>query len=98
MRAEPSAADLAPRVEKAIASMDDRGAWVSPGLLDGPGQLLRVIPANDMIVYYNGKVFPLTRSDDLRVYTGKKLPAAKMVSSGAFTTNMGLFARYLQAK
>jgi len=93
---EPTPAELAPQVNKAMASLDSRGAWVQPGLTD-ERQFLRVIPATDMCIYLNGKIFPLTKADDFRVFQGKAPPPASNVSAGAFTHNMGVLTAYLRA-
>ena len=97
VRQEPTTAELAPEVRKAIAALDKRGAWVVPGLSDH-NQFLRVIPAGEMCIYINGQVFPLTKRDDFRIFRGKAPPPAVVVSSGTFVHNMQLMGEYLRAR
>ena len=96
-RTEPTTAELALKVRETIAALDERGAWVQPGLLD-QDQFLKVIPAGEMCIYLNGQVIPLTKADDFRVFRGRTPPARTQVSSGTFAYNMRLLGDYLRAR
>ncbi|HUW19302.1 MAG TPA: pectate lyase [Sedimentisphaerales bacterium] len=96
-RPEPSAADLAEKVRAAISSLDDRGAWVQPGNIGGPGLLISVRPAKDLRVLMEGKVLTLKEDESLEVYDGTSLPSRGVIHSGTFAANLKLLANYIKA-
>ncbi|MHC4755993.1 MAG: hypothetical protein ACYTBP_12720 [Planctomycetota bacterium] len=98
-RPPSSAAELCGKVRTVISSLDDRGAWVQEGIIGGPGLLISVQPARDMVVVINGKVHPLKEDDYLELYESTSPPTSqRVISSGTFAANLILLADYLEAK
>ena len=95
----PSAAELSAKVRTAISSLDDRGAWIQEGKIGGPGLLISVQPARDMVVVINGKVHPLKDDDYLELYEGTSPPTSqRVIHSGTFAANLRLLGDYLIAR
>ena len=94
----PSAAELAPRVETALASLNARGAWVVTGPMEGPGRLVRVRAAQNLVAVIDGeKIIPIPDGSTLEVFEGTEPPRGGQIHSGHFAGNLGLFCDYLKA-
>jgi PelA/Pel-15E family pectate lyase len=91
----PAAKQLAEKVRAAIASLDDRGAWVQQGSLRKPGFVVSVDAAKDMVVRIGDKVMPLKKDELLEVYEVTSPPSQRVIHSGTFAANLKLFADYL---
>ena len=95
---KPSRAELAEKVRAAIAAMDERGAWVQPGYIGGPGLLVSVNAAKDMRVVMAGRDMTLNQDETLEVYDGTSLPNRRVIHSGTFAANLRLLADYLRTE
>ncbi|HUT28740.1 MAG TPA: pectate lyase [Sedimentisphaerales bacterium] len=93
-----SKAQLAERVQEVISSLDERGAWVQPGSIGGPGLLVSVNAAKDLRVVMAGNVFTLGEDETLEVYKDTSAPSDGVIHSGTFAANLRLLADYLKAR
>jgi hypothetical protein len=94
----PSAAQLSEKVRAVILALDDRGAWVQQGNMGGPGLVISVRPAKDMVVVIGGKVMPLKEDEALEVYEGTSPLSQRVIHSGTFAANLRLLGDYLTAR
>ncbi|MHC4572707.1 MAG: pectate lyase [Planctomycetota bacterium] len=95
---EPSAAGLAEKVRAVISSLDERGAWVQPGSIGGPGLLVSVNAAKNLRVVMAGKAMTLKEDETLEVYEDTSPPSEQVIHSGTFAANLRLLADYLKAR
>jgi hypothetical protein len=93
----PSVAQLSEKVQAVISSLDERGAWVQQGSVGGPGLVISVIPAKDMVAVIGDKVMPLKEDETLAIYEGTSTPIKRVIHSGTFAANLRLLADYLTA-
>jgi hypothetical protein len=93
-----SRAELAERVREVISSLDERGAWVQPGSIGGPGLLVSVNAATDLRVVMASKVMTLKENETLEVYEDTSAPSEGVIHSGTFAANLRLLADYLRAR
>lgn len=93
-----SKAELAQKVKAAIEAMDERGAWVQPGYIRGPGLLIYVNAGKDLRVVMAGKDMTLKEDETLEVYDETSLPHRRVINSGTLAANLRLFADYLGAE
>ena len=94
----PSAAELSRKVHAVISSLDERGAWVQEGRMEGPGLLISVRPATDLCVLMGDKILTLKEDEALEVYEGTSPPSQRVIRSGTFAANLRLLADYLTAR
>jgi len=93
-----SAQELSQRVRDVISSLDEQGRWIQQGNIAGPGLLVSVQSAEDLVVVINEKVIPLKDDDKLAVYRGTSPPTSSSVlNSDTFAANLTLLADYLTA-
>lgn len=97
-RPQPTRAELAPRVAEAIATLDERGAWTSTGRMEGPGRLVRVRAAQDLVAVIDGdKIIPIPGGSTLEVFEGTQPPGGRLIRIGSLVGNLQLFCEYLAA-
>lgn len=103
------AAPVSPaEVQRLIASLDDRGAWVRPGVIGKPGRLVFVYAARPMVLRIGrnrsggaaGETEPEARliqlhpDDTVEVFLGPEPPVERILSSADFSRNLTLLATY----
>ena len=88
---KPSAA----AVEKMIAAMDERGAWVESGVIGKADRVVSVQPARDMILTINGKPVPVKEDDRIELFQGTIPPRARIIRSSTFARNLQALAAYV---
>ncbi|MHC4346065.1 MAG: pectate lyase, partial [Planctomycetota bacterium] len=93
-----SKAQLSEKVRAVISSLDERGAWVQPGSIRGPGLLVSVNAAKDLRVVMAGKVTTLKEDETLEVYKDTSAPNGRVIHSGTFAANLRLLAEYLRTR
>lgn len=91
------AGELASRVRTAIASMDERGAWVENGVIGKPDRLVEVFAARDMVVTIGGRSMPLQENDTLQIFQGPQPPKERIIRTRTFHANVTLLCEYLAA-
>ncbi len=92
-----TAAELAPVVEKAIAGMDSRGAWVEDGVIGKADSLVQVFAAKDMVVSIGGRTMPLAENQTLEIFQGPQAPKERIIRTPTFHANVALLCEYLKA-
>lgn len=108
------AAPVSPKeVQRVIASLDERGAWVRPGAIGKPGRVVSVYVARPMLlriarrqwtdpaaeVATTDRVIQLRPDDTVDVFLGSEPLVEQIISSADFARNLTLLARwYAQAR
>jgi hypothetical protein len=96
-RAPRSAANLAPRVQAAIAALNERGAWIETGTIGKADRLVEVFAAKDMIVKIGDQTLPLNANQTLTVFQGPQPPRQRIIRTRTFHANVALLCEYLEA-
>lgn len=108
--AEPAPVDAA-EVRRLIAALDNRGAWVSEGVIGKPDRLVFVYAARDMLLRIGrgpsdgsatgapdrrAQLIPLRENDTVEIFLGPQPPREKILRSSDFARNLTRLARYLR--
>ncbi len=106
--AEP--APTAEEVRALLASLDERGAWVRPGVIGRADRLVFAYAARDMILRISrgpadgsaggapdgqARLIPLREGDRVEIFLGPQPPPGQIIRSSDFARNLTRLARYL---
>ncbi|HXG32321.1 MAG TPA: pectate lyase [Bryobacteraceae bacterium] len=108
VRPVPSAEVSPDEVRRLIASLDERGAWVRPGVIGKPGRLVFVYAARPMVLRIGrgrsdgaaeetaprAQVIQLRPDDTVEVFLGAEAPVERIISSAEFSRNLTTLATY----
>ncbi len=108
VRPVPAAAVSPEEVGRLIASLDERGAWVRPGVIGKPGRLVFVYAARPMVLRIGrgrsdgaaqetaprAQVIQLRPDDTVEVFLGPEAPVERIISSAEFSRNLTTLATY----
>jgi hypothetical protein len=108
VRRGPAEAVSPDEVKRLIASLDERGAWVRPGVIGKPGRLVFVYAARPMVLRIGrgrpdgaaeetapeAQVIHLGPDDTVEVFPGAEPPVEKIISSAEFSRNLTVLATY----
>jgi hypothetical protein len=86
---------LARRAAEAIATLDERGAWVERGNIGKADSVVSVSPAEDMTVTVGGRSFTLGDGETLEIFRGTKPPLEQIIRSSTFAANIEILAEHL---
>jgi PelA/Pel-15E family pectate lyase len=105
----PETTDAA-EVRRLIDSMDERGAWLRPGVIGRPDRLVFVFAARDMVLRIargpsdgtprgsgerQSQTIPLHENDTVEIFLGPQPPLERIISSAEFARNLGRLAAYV---
>ncbi len=110
--AAPEAPPEADEVRRLIEAMDERGAWVTRGVIGKPNRLVFAFAARDMVLRIargpsdgaaagapraRAQVIPLREDDTVEIFIGPQPPLEKIIRSRDFARNLTRLAQYLAA-
>jgi len=106
--AEPAPA--AEEVRALLASLDERGAWVRPGVIGRADRLVFAYAARDMVLRIGrgrsdgsaagepearSQIIPLREDDTVEIFLGPQRPPEQIIRSSDFARNLTRLAHYL---
>lgn len=92
------------RVRTLISSMDDRGAWMRPGVIGKADRVTSVFAARDMVLYIRhgqrgkAETIPLTENDTVEIFMGRERPQERIINSVEFAQNLTALAKYAKSR
>jgi len=111
-RPQPSREELAADARRLMAEMDERGAWVRPGVIGRPNRLVFAYAARDMVLRIGrgrsdgsaagepearSQIIPLREDDTVEIFLGPQPLVERIIRSSDFARNLMRLAEYLQA-
>jgi len=109
----PAAPPSGDEVRRLIEAMDERGAWVSKGVIGKPNRLVFAYAAREMVLRIgrgpaNGaaggasearaQVIPLHEDDTVEIFIGPQPPVERIIRSSDFARNLTRLARYVAGR
>lgn len=107
---KPPAPPSPDEVRRLIQSMDERGAWVSRGVIGKPNRLVFAFVARDMVLRIGrgradgsaagepeqrAQVIPLHENDTVEIFLGPEPPVERIIRSSDFARNLTRLAQYV---
>jgi hypothetical protein len=109
---KPGAPPSADEVRRLISTMDERGAWVTRGVIGKPNRLVFVYSARDMVLRIGrgrsdgsaggesearSQTIPLRENDTVEIFIGAQPPVERIIRSSDFARNLTRLAQYVRS-